>query len=208
MKKALIIAGGEYSLVTSLNEYDYIIACDKGVLYAKEMNLIPNLIMGDFDSFEGNIKDLYQDVPVEVHPVVKDDTDTMLAIKHALSHGYKNITIACALGLRMDHTISNLQSLHFIAKSGGVGEIISSTEHLITIGPNASLVVSRKENRSLSVYSLTDKSKKVCISGATYSVSDITLKNSFPLGHGNSIADREAKISVGDGILLIVESKM
>lgn len=208
MKKALIIAGGEYSPINDITEYGYIIACDKGAFYAKKMNVVPDIIMGDFDSFTGDLNELFPNVPVSVHPVKKDDTDTMLAIKHALKLGFNHIVLCQALGKRLDHTISNIQSLHFVAANGGVGEIISNNEHLITLSSGTSIRIPKREGKSLSVYSLANQCTGVSIKGAEYSVENVTLSNDFPLGHGNSILDDEAVISVSDGILLIVESEI
>ena len=78
--KALIISGGDYSPIPDLS-CDYVIACDRGYLHAEKMGIRPDLILGDFDSApvpDGKIQ-------VEQYPVRKDDTDTMLAVKKALS---------------------------------------------------------------------------------------------------------------------------
>lgn len=209
MKKGLIISGGDYSSLPHEIEYDYVIACDKGAFYADRMGIKPDLIMGDFDSYEGDIHKFYADIPIETFPVMKDDTDTMLAIKKAFELGYKHMIIVCALGGRLDHTISNIQSLAYIAANGGIGEIISDTEHLRTFtGAEGKITLNKKEGFSLSLYSLTDRCSGLSISGAKYNVENVELTNTFPLGHGNSFVDDSVEISLTDGILLIIESKM
>lgn len=231
MKTALIISGGEYSPVDAGLSYDYAIACDKGVIYAEKMGITPDIIMGDFDSYTGNIPECFNGIEVERHPVMKDDTDTMLAIKHAFNKGYDHIVIACALGGQMDHTIANIQSLAYIAEHGGVGEIVSEKDHIMTLSVgtdfksktvsettgtvNTSVVsdgglamLRRREGFSLSLFSLTDKCEGLSIKGAKYNADNITLTNTFPLGHGNSFVDDEVKISIQSGILLIVESRL
>ncbi|MBP5453453.1 MAG: thiamine diphosphokinase, partial [Lachnospiraceae bacterium] len=97
MKNCLIISGGEFNSLPSDFEYDYCIACDHGFDHAKKLGIKPDLLIGDFDSLE-SIKDDFKDVPVQSFDTRKDDTDTMLAIKHALSLGYKHIVLTCALG--------------------------------------------------------------------------------------------------------------
>ena len=208
MKKALIITGGEFSLIENLS-YDYVIACDKGTEYARRMQIVPNVIIGDFDSLDGDVKDLFPEIEVLTFPIEKDDTDTMLAIKHALSKGYMDITIICALGNRLDHTIANLQSLHYIARHNGIGKIISEKEQLLTLSlQNRSIELSDKEGYSLSLFSLSDSCKGLTIKGAKYELENGTLENSFPLGLGNSFKDSTVHISFTEGELLIIQSKM
>ena len=51
----LIISGGRFDKEFAAswlktNVYDYVIAVDYGLRYAKELGITPNLIVGDFDS--------------------------------------------------------------------------------------------------------------------------------------------------------------
>ena len=110
---ALIISGGDYFPIPDLS-CDYVIACDLGYLHAEKMGIRPDLILGDFDSApvpDGKI-------PVEQHPVRKDDTDTMLAVKKALSLGYADLVMACAFGGRLDHAYANIQAGAYAAEQG------------------------------------------------------------------------------------------
>ena len=55
MKTALIITGGDINPefatdYISKNQFDMIIAADGGLASAEEMNLIPDIILGDFDT--------------------------------------------------------------------------------------------------------------------------------------------------------------
>lgn len=208
MKKALIICGGEYSPVDEKLEYDYVVACDSGASYAKRMGIIPDLIIGDFDSYEGDIHADFPCIPIETYPVMKDDTDAMLAIKKLMSMGYEHLLLACALGNRLDHTLSNLQSLHYISAHGGIGEIVSGREHLRTLNSiEGQLSLEKREGCSLSLYALSDSVEGLSIEGAKYNLEKGSLTNAFPLGHGNSFMEERVTISIEEGHLLIVESQ-
>lgn len=205
MNTCLIISGGDFCTLPASIEYDYVIACDKGLQYANVLKIVPNLILGDFDSYEGDVPKAGPS-KLLTYPVEKDDSDTMLAIKYALSNGYKHIIIICALGGRLDHTIANLQSMNYVASQNGICEIISEAEHLITFtGPE--IVLPKKDQYSLSLFSVTDSCHNVSISGAGYNVNDITLNNTFPIGLSNYWKESSVKISMSDGIMLIVMSK-
>ena len=213
MKKCLIISGGEFEALSEfvrpvdITQYDLIIACDRGVLYASKMGIRPDLIIGDFDSLNCDPADIFPGVNIKRYPVMKDDTDTMLAIKHALSKDYKDITLVCALGGRCDHFIANIESLHYIALNGGKGHILSKNESLMTLTEDEKkLSLKGREGFCFSLFSLTDHCDGLTIKDALYNAENITLKSSFPLGHGNHFTDKPALISIKSGILLIVES--
>ena len=206
MKTCLIISGGEYHPLPDNIEYDYLIAPDHGYDYAMKMGVVPDLILGDFDSacYDWNS---VKDIPVESFPVCKDDTDTMLSIKKALSLGYEHIIIVCALGKRFDHAFANIQSMAYVAKSGGICEVYGCGEYLRTV-TDSSANLPRKDDCSLSLFSLTDSCEGVSIKGSAYDCENITLTNTFPLGVSNKWKDDVVTVSVASGILLVVESSM
>ena len=68
---------------------DLIIAADAGYLNVQKAGLRPDVIIGDFDSS----KKPNTDTPIETFPILKDDTDTMLAIKYGFNSGYKRFAI-------------------------------------------------------------------------------------------------------------------
>lgn len=186
-------------------QFDICIACDKGYIYARQMGIVPDVIIGDFDSAE---KPTTEDIPTITFPIEKDDTDTMLAIKYALQKGFNHIYILCALGKRLDHTLANIQSLAYIAKNNGVGEIISESEHIMTLTDESSVTVAKRDNYSLSLFAISDICEGVTITGAKYDVSDVTITNTFPIGCSNQWRLDNVTISIKKGILLIVESLM
>ena len=202
--KCLIISGGEYpGLPAATDVFSYIIACDRGWLYAKKAGLIPDLVIGDFDS---------SPVPkdrasVEIYPERKDDTDTMLAAKHALKLGYSDITICCAFGGRMDHTLANIQAAAFIVSSGGEAELIGK-DTLAFAFTGTKKAFPKKGEYSFSIFSLSDQCTGVSIRGSQYDCENIVLTNSFPLGVSNAWSEDVIEVAAGSGILLVVESRL
>lgn len=76
------------------DDSDYVIAADAGYEYCRKNNIIPDLVLGDFDSLgvapkHPNVMQL---------PVEKDDTDTVFAIKTGLEKGYRHFYIYGGLG--------------------------------------------------------------------------------------------------------------
>ncbi len=197
----LIISGGDFSPFT-VPEGAFVIACDRGYAYARRCGVRPDLVVGDFDSYGGEVA---AGIPVRKLPVEKDDTDTVSALRCALSRGFEEITLVCALGGRLDHLLANLQAAVFAAKRGAALRIVGADTEILTLRPG-SLRLPRKEGWSLSVFAAEDRCRGVSITGAKYELHDAELTNDFPLGVSNEWAAPMAEISLREGTMLIVQS--
>ena len=92
---------------------DFVLCADGGWEIARGMGVRPDLVIGDFDSSAQP-----GDGAVERVPVEKDDTDTMLCVKRGLAMGFDDFLIVGGFGGRTDHTLANIQSLHYAAARG------------------------------------------------------------------------------------------
>ncbi len=204
--KCIIITGGDCDVIGSIPGNAYVIACDKGLQYAENASIIPDLIVGDFDSVDAST-DLSAYENVVRFPKEKDDTDTMLAIKKAISAGYRTIEIYGAFGGRMDHFIANIQSASYAAEHGALCSLISEDE-IAFVFKNNTMIFEKKDGFSLSVFSLSDTCTGVTIKGTKYTTENAVLTCNFPLGVSNEFADEKASVTVGNGIILVMESKI
>lgn len=213
--KCVIISAGSFVPVDiPLYEDDYCIACDAGFKYAQEMGILPDLIVGDFDSASEQDPIVLRSIEeIALHDpdrivrlnVVKDDTDTMKAVKIGLEKGYRKFYLYGATGgKRIDHSIANIQTLLFIKHNGGKGYIMDS-DKMLMIAENEEISFNVGNTGYLSVFSLSEVSKGVTLKGLMYTLEDGELKNDFPLGVSNEfIIDEKASVSVKDGTLLII----
>ena len=200
----LIISGGAFSDDPPVpRDASFVIACDRGWQYAERLGIVPDVILGDFDSSAPPAR---TDVPVLTFPVRKDDTDTMLAARHALEKGYRDITVCCALGGRFDHTLANLQTAAFIVSRGGRCRLLGRNTELIAF-TRGTVRLPRRKGYKLGVFSLSDRCENVTLRGTDYDCENIGLSSAFPLGACNAWAADTAEISVGNGILLAVSSR-
>ncbi len=203
-KQCLIITGGEFAPFAPPVEGEYVIACDRGYEHARRAGIRPDLVVGDLDSCR---VELESGVPLRRLPVEKDDTDTMSALRLALSEGFRDIRLVCALGGRLDHLLANLQSLAFAAARGASVRIESPDTEIRTLR-NGSLRLPRREGYSLSVFAVDGVCRGLCIRGAKYTLEDAELRPDFPLGASNEWSAEEAEITLREGTLLIVESRI
>ncbi len=203
-EKCVIISGGRFTPKLNTGNGAFIIACDRGYDYAKRAGIQPHMAVGDFDSYSGEIE---PGVAIDRYKSEKDDTDTMIAVRHAVAHGYKDLTLLCALGGRFDHTYANLQAAAFAAQSG-MKVTLSDDETVIYAISRQSLQLKRQEGFSLSLFAFTDTCTGVTTKGLKYPLENAVLENTFPVGTSNEWAADEAEITVKDGVLLIILSKL
>ncbi len=203
-KRCFIVSGGSFSPVPCPADDDFVIACDRGYTYCGSLGCTPDLLISDFDSYDGPVDSA---VPQEEFPSEKDDTDTMLAIRYAVAHRFREITLACALGGRLDHLFANLQSLVFARRHGLAASLVTEdTEVYALLGESRAFP--RKAGWSLSVFAVDGPCSGVCLSGTKYPLRDAGLLPSFPLGVSNQWASDEAVVSVREGVLMVILSRM
>ena len=203
-RRCVIVSGGTFSPVEGLRSDDFVIACDRGYTYCDALNLRPDLVISDFDSYCGPVD---SDIPLNTYASEKDDTDTMLAARYAVEHGFQSVLLCCALGGRLDHLIANLQTLVFIGKHGLPAALSGEDTEIITLS-SGSVSLPRRKGWSLSVFAADGPCRGVTLSGVRYPLLDAEILPSFPIGVSNQWTEAEAVISVRDGILLIVQSKI
>ncbi len=200
----MIISGGDFSPLPEPGAGQFVIACDRGYDYALRCGIRPDLVVGDLDSLEGCVD---PGIPVRRFPREKDDTDTGLAVRIAIEMGFSEASLYCALGGRLDHTLANLQTAVFARHQGLDLRIFGSDTEVFTLC-GGTLRLTRRAGLSLSIFSATDRCLGVCIRGTRYELEDAELLSSFPLGVSNEWREEEAEISVQDGTLLIVLSRI
>ena len=199
MKTCIIFcAGGFEKLAEPIREDDFLMAADGGLMHVQKLGLIPDGILGDFDSLG------YVPRDARVFPVEKDDTDAMLAVRQGLELGYRRFVIYGGLdGPRLDHTVANFQTLQFLADHGAQGYLAGNT-YMATIVKNGSVRFSENAEGIISVFCMGADANGVNIRGLQYSLENGTLSAGFPLGVSNHFVGKAAEISVSDGSLLVL----
>lgn len=201
MKRCFIFAAGTfYGLRERPQKGDFVIAADAGYRICRRLEIVPDLLLGDFDSM-----DQPADFPnVHRSPVEKDDTDTMLAVKTALERGCGTIYIYGGTGgKRLDHTLANLQTLLYIRRQGARGYLYDD-DFVWTVMENESISIEKTVEWGLfSAFCLGDCAEGIDEIGFQYSLENATLTADFPLGISNHIMETSATITVRSGALAI-----
>ncbi len=187
------------------NKDIYVVVADGGLKFLLKNGMLPDFFVGDLDSveLEGALKDILKDIPKEIVPVEKDDTDMVLAVAKAYEKGYRNILLygGCG-GARISHTLANIQMMSFYAKKGCSLQMLGDGVRL-EILHNASKTLSAAMKGSISVICLSDIAEGVTIQGLKYEYTG-ALTSDRTLGVSNSFVGKDAIVSVENGTLLLV----
>ena len=199
MKRCVIFcAAGFDGLLEALDESDFIIAADGGLSHTKQLGIIPDAILGDFDSLG------YVPEGANVFPVEKDDTDAMLAVRLGLERGYREFLLYGSLdGPRLDHTVANFQTLQYLADRDAQGYLVGK-DTLVTVIKNGTLRFPAGCAGTVSVFCHGSDARGVTLTGLYYPLENGTLTPGFPLGVSNHFTGEEAAITVKGGSLLIL----
>lgn len=113
-ENALILANGDRPSVELLrrmrDEAELFIATDGAANDLAELDPVPDIVLGDFDSLAPGIRDRMPGAQF-VQALDQEANDLEKAIVHAASLGYSHITIAGGLGGRSDHTLVSFSLL-------------------------------------------------------------------------------------------------
>ncbi len=142
--RAIIIGAGDKpceSLIRKYMQGDFrIIAADGGGDVLGEYGIVPDIVMGDFDSISDGSLQKYETSEARVlrFPAEKDETDLELCADMAVDMGATDIVLLGVMGGRFDHTYAALLVLnrvrHFlksawIAHDGQQLCIVEGTKH-------------------------------------------------------------------------------
>lgn len=177
---------------------DLVIAADRGFDRAAALGIHPDLVVGDYDSL-GRTPDFSPRIDL---PVRKDLTDMAKAVETAFDRGYREFHIFGAAGGKLDHTVANIQIAGDLAERGAWA-VFYGPENF-TVIRDGGVSFSPDCRGRISVFSLSERSQGVTISGLSYELTDGELSALTPLGVSNEFTGRPARISVNRGRLLIV----
>jgi thiamine pyrophosphokinase len=195
----IIAAGTVEPLTLDPSDNDFIIAADAGYLHLAALSAVADLVVGDFDSMtqKPNHPNLI------VHPTVKDETDTILAIDEGLSRGYRRFVILGGLGGRLDHTLANIQALAYIASKGGRGYLLGDGT-AVTVIRNGQLSFGGGRKGLISVFCCGDTAQGVTLKGLKYELKNAVLHHTMPLGVSNEFTGAASDITVSAGCLAVL----
>ncbi len=199
----VIVTGGDrlpQSVTDGLLPPDFVIAADSGLDHAESLGLIPDLVVGDFDSVSPEALARF-DGPIERHPVAKGATDLELALDAAVLRQPERILVLGGHGGRLDHFLANALVLTTVprrievewrAGHASIGIVRDSRRLEGAIGDKVSLVPIGGD-----VHGVTT-------TGLRWPLRHATLTLGTTLGVSNEFSEPVAEVSVTAGTLFTI----
>ena len=181
-----------------------IFAIDKGIELCRACEVVPNFLIGDFDSATDSAVEWAHDknIPVEKYPVDKDFTDTQLALRRAEEIFGEHVAILTGVfGGRFDHLYSTIFTCAAVNK-----KIFLVDEHEITFylrGGESVEVKFFQTPLAVSLLPITATCAGVTTKNLHWELDGATLTQTFPNAISNRAESDKISVSIGRGTLAI-----
>jgi thiamine pyrophosphokinase len=203
----IIFANGDISSPKiNLPPHTKLIAADGGASNCLSVGIIPQVVIGDFDSLTQDELSTLKSCGATLirFPTSKDETDLELALNYAVEHGATEITLFGMLGGRWDMSIANImlltsprfERIHFF--------ILDDDYEFFILRGGMKLVFYGNPGDLVSVIPLSPQAKGISYSGLEWPLHEATLCSGSQRGVSNHMLEKEAKISLISGVLLVV----
>ena len=187
---------------------DVVVAADGGALALERWGILPHLVVGDLDSLGPERASALEGRGARVirFPVAKDASDLELAMRYALESGADDIVLLGILGgARIDHALVNVTLLADPACRGlGLRAVYGETQ-LRAAHSGESLALRGPVESIVTLVPIRGDARGVTTSGLRYPLAGDLLPFGKSLGLSNVVASLPARVSIEQGVLLVIE---
>ena len=200
----LLVAGGRRpaeNYFKAVAQGRNIFAVDKGIEICRACNILPKILIGDFDSADKAALDwaIENKIPIQRHPVEKDFTDTQLALN--LLQKNNSAIITGIFGGRLDHLFSNVFTCANVENKIFLAD---EREIIFYVKGGESVEINFFEKPyAVSLLPIGEICTGVTTKNLHWELKNSTLKQNFPNAVSNRAESSEIKISVQRGTLAI-----
>lgn len=213
-KGLLAIAGNQPSPIFVKNIIEryrpkVICAADSGAEMLIDAHILPDILIGDFDSIDPKTEDYYrrQKVTLEALPKEKNVTDTEYALEVLLKKDIDEIIILGAFGGRIDHELAVLTriSQHHL-EHPGIRLVALSPEIALCAIQTGQYTICNKR-KYLSVIAMDPQGMMLSYKGLKYPLHNFKLPFGSARAVSNELEEEQACINVhsGFGLLMLTQ---
>ncbi|SFB26339.1 thiamine pyrophosphokinase [Rhizobium sp. NFR07] len=182
-----ILLGGNLTVTDRVRDAiagSRVIAADSGMRHALELEVTPELWVGDFDSSDAELIERFPEVERKTYPLAKNETDGEIATAEAIERGATRLILIGALGgERSDHALQHLLHAMGLAERGFDILLMSGDEEAIPFLPGTK-TVNLPKGALFSVLGFSAL-KGLDILGARYPLKDFSL----PFGSSRTVSN-------------------
>jgi thiamine pyrophosphokinase len=178
------------------------VAADSGFDLARKLNILPDLLVGDFDSLEPS-KELedYPQTRIRRYPRDKDETDAELGLQALWDMGIQRVVVAGGGGGRVDHLLG-LVSLFEREKTP---TLWYTSREIIQVVEGTLVVTDCFKGQTVSFFPLGGSVAGMSSSGLKWPLDGLEW-NRGDMGISNMFTEDRSTISVSQGRLLMIRN--
>ncbi|WP_282939277.1 thiamine diphosphokinase [Paenibacillus sp. RC67] len=209
--RIIIFSGGNLGpwALRLIQPGDLLVGADKGALFLLQHGFTPDLALGDFDSvtpeealrIERDSKRF-----ITCDPVMKDLTDTEMAMNWALEQQPTEIVLCGVLGTRWDHSLANLHLLRKGLEAGVLCSIVDAYNRITLTDNRRPLQIHNNQYSHVSLLPLSLDVTGITLEGFQYPLHNATLTIGQSLGISNVLIEPVGVITISSGMLIVIQS--
>jgi len=212
--RANIFANGKLNspnrILSQIRADDLVIAADGGARHCRDLDLRPDLVIGDIDSISAELihKLKTQGTQFQSYPEDKDQTDLELALTYALENGVNEVRFWGVLGGRLDLSLANLlllardewEAMSLIVKAEPDTAYLMRDQDVFSVTGNP--------GDTISLIPLSEKVTQVSTQGLRWQLTEVDLLQGNTLSVSNELLGTTARVQIGKGKMLLVHRNM
>ncbi len=217
MKTCLIVTGGQIQMdfagpFLEQQTFDLVIAVDGGLETVKFLGVIPDVVVGDFDTVDPQVFQEYHrlsHIRWEIHKPEKNETDTELAVHTAIQLGADYLTILGATGGRLDHMLANIHLLDDCHRQQVRAEILDAQNKVFIVEKGYRFERDKCFGKYISFVPLTEQVRGITLTGFKYPLreKDISIGKEAGLCISNELSRETGEIAIESGRVICIESR-
>jgi len=185
-----------------------IIAADGGADFLLSKKIIPQVLIGDFDSISDNsLDELKKKTRILQSPKEKDKTDSELALDYCVDEHYDSVTMVNAVNGRLEHSLSNIFLIENFVRKGLSLYFINKDNEIFVIQGSGEIEMNTRKGSEISLIPLTEQVKVEFITGFKYPLQNEILFRTHTRGISNVVESEKISVKISSGILLIVRGR-
>ena len=205
MKKFILLANGkppQKRLITYLQQkgYSELVCADGGANKAKNLNLVPDFIIGDFDSVDKQTLKYFRDKSKIIKLSRQNDTDVEKCLKEMMNRNFSEAVLLGVTGDRLDHTFCNLGIVIKFFRQIKL-KIIAENSLLIPYSGNVELDTIPGE--TISLYGFDTKTK-ISSQGLFYPLKNVSLPFGKKESTSNIAESDRVFLKIKGGIIFVI----
>lgn len=223
MEHVLIVTGGHLNMEFAADyiktlSFDKVFAVDKGLEYVDALGMIPDYLLGDFDTVDSKLLTQYEmrigqeeiGTVLERYPAKKDASDTELALDVAIQQGAKRITLLGGTGSRLDHVLANIGLLLYTEQRCLEICLVDETNRIRLLSDKCckefELYRHCQHGTYISLIPLSKQVEGVTMEGVMYPLTEATIYAGSSFTVSNQIVEEKLFVKLEKGKMLLIES--